>query len=78
MDKKSSSSFSFIFKRLNKKVAGGGLWRWKTSTGFRWKRRFNLHMWFVDGFLFRIVSVLEAIVLVSGLCFFFLCCGCHL
>jgi hypothetical protein len=27
--------------------------------------------------LFKIISVLEAIVLVITLCFFFLCCGCH-
>ncbi|KAL0442546.1 UNVERIFIED_CONTAM: hypothetical protein Slati_1977300 [Sesamum latifolium] len=75
----SSSSFSFFFKRLNKMGSGGGAWRWKlkTSAGLRWKRRFNLHLWFVDGFLFKIVSVLEGVVLVSTLCVFFLCCGCH-
>ncbi|KAI3466809.1 hypothetical protein Pfo_023472 [Paulownia fortunei] len=83
MEKK-PSSFSFFFKRLTKKSSGGGgsggAWRWKlkSSTGFRWKRRFNLHLWLVDSFLFKIVSVFEAIVLVSRLCFFFLCCGCHL
>ncbi|PIN23456.1 hypothetical protein CDL12_03832 [Handroanthus impetiginosus] len=75
----STSSFSFFFKRLNKKGIGSGAWRWKlkSSAGLRWKRRFNLHLWFVDDFLFKIVSVGEAIVLVSTLCFFFVCCGCH-
>ncbi|KAL3851465.1 hypothetical protein ACJIZ3_013347 [Penstemon smallii] len=82
MEKK-PSSFSFLFKSLNKKSpggsGGGSAWRWKSksSAGFRWKRRFNLHLWFVDHFLFKIVSVFEAIFLVSTVCLFFLCCGCH-
>lgn len=83
MEKK-PSSFSFFFKRLNYKKGsgggGGGSWRWrnrKSSTGVRWKKKFNLHLWLVDSFLFKIVSVFEAIVLVSKLCFFFVCCGCH-
>ncbi|KAL6546408.1 hypothetical protein OROMI_022129 [Orobanche minor] len=86
MEKKTSSSstFSFFFKRLNTKGSDGGggrggLWPWKLKSfaGMRWKKRFNLHLWFVDGFLFKIVSVFEAFVLVSTLCAFFLCCGCH-
>ncbi|KAL3833622.1 hypothetical protein ACJIZ3_008358 [Penstemon smallii] len=84
MEKK-ASNFSFFFKRLNKKCSsssggGGGSWRWKpkSSAGLRWKKGFNLHNWFVDRFIFKIVSVFEAIFLVSRLCFFFLCCGCHL
>ncbi|KAL6500730.1 hypothetical protein OROHE_025527 [Orobanche hederae] len=83
MEKKTSSSstFSFFFKRLNTKGSdgGGGLWPWKLKSfaGMRWKKRYNLHLWFVDGFLFKIVSVFEAFVLVSTLCAFFLCCGCH-
>ncbi|KAI6697151.1 hypothetical protein NL676_017270 [Syzygium grande] len=31
----------------------------------------------IDGVVFRIVSAVEAVVLVSTLCFFYLCCGCH-
>ncbi|KAL7142519.1 hypothetical protein ABFS83_08G128700 [Erythranthe nasuta] len=91
MEKKQSSAFSFLFKRLSNKKnsgdgggdggGGGGAWRWRRkssrSDGFRWKKRFNLYHWIVDSLLFRIVSVLEAVVLVSRLCFFFLCCGCH-
>ncbi|KAL8032287.1 hypothetical protein ABFX02_13G086000 [Erythranthe guttata] len=76
----SSSSFSFFFRRLNMKGSGsGGAWPWKlkSTAGLRWKKRFNLHLWFVDGFLFKIVSIFEAVFLVSTLCFFFLCCGCH-
>ncbi|PIN20268.1 hypothetical protein CDL12_07031 [Handroanthus impetiginosus] len=88
MEKK-PSSFSFLFKRLNKKGSGSSgsdsssgssrAWRQKlkSSTGFRWKKKFNLHLWLVDGLLFKIVSTFEAIVLVSKLLFFFLCCGCH-
>ncbi|KAI5670825.1 hypothetical protein M9H77_11189 [Catharanthus roseus] len=58
---------------------GSGRWKFKNfSSGLRWKRKFTLHLWFIDGFLFKIVSVLEAIVLVSTLCVFFLCCGCHI
>ncbi|EYU43274.1 hypothetical protein ABFS82_08G130800 [Erythranthe guttata] len=89
MEKKQSSAFSFLFKRLSNKKSsgdgggggGGGAWRWRRkssrSDGFRWKKKFNLYHWIVDSLLFRIVSVLEAVVLVSRLCFFFLCCGCH-
>ncbi|KAL7089327.1 hypothetical protein ACP275_13G180600 [Erythranthe tilingii] len=76
----SSSSFSFFFRRLSMKGSGsGGAWPWKlkSTAGLRWKKRFNLHLWFVDGFLFKIVSIFEAVFLVSTLCFFFLCCGCH-
>ncbi|KAL3522667.1 hypothetical protein ACH5RR_015501 [Cinchona calisaya] len=59
-------------------VGGSGKWRFNSfSPGLRWKRRFTMH-WFVDGFLFKIVSVLEAIILVLSLCFFYLFCGCHI
>ncbi|KAL8458967.1 hypothetical protein ACS0TY_036442 [Phlomoides rotata] len=76
MEKK-PSSFSFFFKRLNKKVVGGRS-KSKSSTGFRWKRKFNFRSWLVDTLLFKIASIFEAAVLVSKLCFFFLCCGCRL
>ncbi|GFS36473.1 hypothetical protein Acr_00g0046130 [Actinidia rufa] len=62
----------FFFKRLGKK---GGSWRFRSS-GFRWKKLSFKH-WFVDGFLFKILSVLEAIVVVGNFCFFYLCCGCR-
>ncbi|XP_041023078.1 uncharacterized protein LOC121264094 [Juglans microcarpa x Juglans regia] len=60
----------------------GETWRSKFFFGsafksaFRWKR-LNLKLSFVDDLLFRIASVFEAIVLVTRLCFFYLCCGCH-
>ncbi|KAL7211473.1 hypothetical protein ACSBR2_014355 [Camellia fascicularis] len=80
MEKKSGL---FSFNRVvGRKGSGGGggsrRWWWRLrSSGFRWKRlRFQL--WFVDGFLFKIVSVFEAIFLVATLCFFYLCCGCHI
>ncbi|KAL8460885.1 hypothetical protein ACS0TY_031603 [Phlomoides rotata] len=84
MEKKPStsssvSSFSLFFKRLNKKGNGAGFrwWKLKSSAGLRWKKRFNLHIWFVDDILFKIVSVFEGIFLVSTVCVFFICCGCH-
>ncbi|KAI3681147.1 hypothetical protein L6452_35931 [Arctium lappa] len=63
--------FSFFFKRLQKKNRKG-IWKRFGNSGFRWKTKFN---WFVDGFLFKIVSALEAVVLVSALCLYYLCCG---
>ncbi|XAR72449.1 hypothetical protein NMG60_11019089 [Bertholletia excelsa] len=61
----------FFFKRLGgKKVSSRKPWKLRSS-GLRWK------LWFVDGFLFKIVSIFEAIALVAALCFFYLCCGCH-
>lgn len=47
------------------------------GSGFKWKRLTNLQISFLDNFLFKIVSMLEGVVLVSTLCFFFLCFGCH-
>ncbi|KVH89289.1 hypothetical protein Ccrd_008725 [Cynara cardunculus var. scolymus] len=49
--------FSFFFKRLQKKTRKG-VWKRFRSSGFRWKTKFH---WFVDGFLFKIVSALEAV-----------------
>ncbi|XP_030519029.1 uncharacterized protein LOC115732507 [Rhodamnia argentea] len=53
---------------------------WKLP-GIKWKGKKSLSLGFqmavVDGVVFRIVSVVEAVVLVSTLCFFYLCCGCH-
>ncbi|KAJ9685957.1 hypothetical protein PVL29_015036 [Vitis rotundifolia] len=45
---------------------------WRLSA-FSWKK-----LSIVDDLVFKILYVLEAIVLVSTLCFFFLCCGCHI
>ncbi|KAJ8774042.1 hypothetical protein K2173_009473 [Erythroxylum novogranatense] len=56
-----------------------GAWRWRWSfwkSAFKWKRHtFQLSL--IDDLMFKIVSVFEAIVLVANLCFFYLCCGCH-
>ncbi|KAL5795493.1 hypothetical protein ACOSQ2_000313 [Xanthoceras sorbifolium] len=51
------------------------LWSWKLS-GFKWKR-LGFHTCIIDDFIFKVMYVVEAVVLVSTLCFFFLCCGCH-
>nr|GMD93225.1 AF211538_1 Avr9/Cf-9 rapidly elicited protein 180 [Ipomoea batatas] len=79
----------FSFGRLNKKrsAAGGGDGGGGAShsSGLRWrlktkgkKRPFKFVVWFVDSVVFKIVSFLEAVVLVSRLAFFFLFCGCHI
>lgn len=63
---------------LLRKIREECKWKWKLiSSGFRWKRlRFQLS--FVDEVAFRIMYVLEAIVLVASLCFFYLFCGCRI
>lgn len=72
----------FVFRRLGDKKKKSS-WRFKNSWGLRWKKKWtsfsllpHFH-WLLDNFLFKIVSVFEGFVLVSTLCFFFLCCGCH-
>jgi len=52
------------------------IWPWRFSV-FRWKRLDYLQTTFMDTVVFRILSVAEAVVLVSTVCFFYLCCGCH-
>ncbi|XP_050936489.1 uncharacterized protein LOC127144488 [Cucumis melo] len=47
------------------------------GSGFKWKRLTNFQISFLDNFLFKIVSMLEGVVLGTTLCFFFLCFGCH-
>ncbi|KAK9056040.1 hypothetical protein SSX86_027127 [Deinandra increscens subsp. villosa] len=64
--------FAFFFKRLHGKPRE----RMSKSRGLRWKAaKFNVRRWFIDRFLFKILSVFEAVVMVSTLCFFYLCCG---
>ncbi|VFQ97065.1 unnamed protein product [Cuscuta campestris] len=69
----------FTFKRLTARRSTGGDGR---SAGLRWRlktarRPSRFLNWFLDGVLFRFVSFVEAVVLVSRLAFFFLCCGCR-
>ncbi|KAJ4729023.1 putative Transmembrane protein [Melia azedarach] len=52
------------------------VWPWKLSGAFKWKR-LDFQMTIIDDLIFKIMYVVEAVVLVSTLCFFFLCCGCH-
>ncbi|KAK9093466.1 hypothetical protein Syun_028377 [Stephania yunnanensis] len=40
-------------------------------------RRLDLKVSFLDDVMFKIVSVFEALILVSALCFFYCFCGCH-
>ncbi|MCD7453288.1 hypothetical protein HAX54_020453 [Datura stramonium] len=53
-------------------------WRFKNLSSWKKKSLYKLRHWFVDSFLFKIVSIFEAIALVSTLAFFFFCCGCHI
>ncbi|XP_004491324.1 uncharacterized protein [Cicer arietinum] len=46
-------------------------------TAFKWKRLDNLQTTFMDTVVYRLLSVAEAVVLVSTVCFFYLFCGCH-
>jgi hypothetical protein len=46
-------------------------------TAFRWKR-LDFQTTVIDGVVFKMLSVVEAVVLVSTLCFFYLCCGCNI
>ncbi|KAJ8762026.1 hypothetical protein K2173_006628 [Erythroxylum novogranatense] len=66
----------WMFRKLKLKEVWG--WRWSFwRSAFKWKRH-ALQLWLIDDLMFKIVSVLEAIVLVTNLCFFYLCCGCHI
>lgn len=73
---------SFVFVMAKKfwslkKVMSKELRPGKFFPTFKWKR-LDFQMAIVDGVVFKIVSVVEAVVLVSTLCFFYLCCGCHI
>ncbi|KAB2613296.1 hypothetical protein D8674_035612 [Pyrus ussuriensis x Pyrus communis] len=59
-----------------KKVISKELWPRKFSV-FKWKR-VSFQIAILDDVVFKILSVVEAVVLVSTLCFFYLCCGCHI
>ncbi|XVE72359.1 hypothetical protein DITRI_Ditri11bG0033200 [Diplodiscus trichospermus] len=62
---------------LKKVVGKESFWPWKLSSAFKWKP-LDFQMKIVDNLVFRVLYVVEAIVLVSTLCFFYLCCGCHI
>jgi len=63
----------------SKKVMTGKdrLYPWKFS-GIKWKRGLDFHLNIIDNSVFKVLYVAEAAVLVSTLCFFYLCCGCHI
>ncbi|KAL5125783.1 hypothetical protein HKD37_02G005935 [Glycine soja] len=62
-------------KNKNKKKRSK-LWLKKVSWPFRWKR-LDLQTTIMDTVVFKVLYAAEAVVLVSTLCFFYLCCGCH-
>ncbi|EOA14304.1 hypothetical protein CARUB_v10027473mg [Capsella rubella] len=45
--------------------------------GIKWKRLSFKKMSFLENLRYRIMSIIEAMFLVSKLAFFFLCCGCR-
>ncbi|XP_010481466.1 PREDICTED: uncharacterized protein LOC104771893 [Camelina sativa] len=45
--------------------------------GIKWKRLNFKKMSFLENLRYKIMSIIEAMVLVSKLAFFFLCCGCR-
>ncbi|CAB4273936.1 hypothetical protein PRUPE_3G175200 [Prunus persica] len=59
-----------------KKVISKELWPRKFSV-FKWKR-LDFQTTIVDDVVFKVLSAVEVVVLVSTLCFFYLCCGCHI
>lgn len=64
-----------LLKRLRK----GATMKWKLPGALRWKKMAtSIRVSIFDSLLFKIISVLEAIALVSTLCFFYFCCGCHI
>ena len=64
-----------IRKALSLKKVSRELFSWRFCA-FPLKRLY-LQTTIMDTLVFKILSVVEAVVLVSTLCFFFLCCGCH-
>ncbi|WOK95673.1 hypothetical protein Cni_G04380 [Canna indica] len=52
-------------------------WKLRFSAPWRWKRP-KLRLTFLDDLSFHVLYFLEAVILSTGLCCFFLCCGCHL
>uniref|UniRef100_A0A7N0T356 Uncharacterized protein n=1 Tax=Kalanchoe fedtschenkoi TaxID=63787 RepID=A0A7N0T356_KALFE len=56
-------------------------WGWRKRfpnlPSFRWKG-LDLQGRIVEKLVFKLLYILEAVVVVSTLCFFFLCCGCHI
>jgi hypothetical protein len=58
------------------KKVGKEQWPRRLFSAFRWKR-LDFQTTVIDGVVFKMLSVVEGVVLVSTLCFFYLCCGCH-
>ncbi|XP_013607821.1 PREDICTED: uncharacterized protein LOC106314503 [Brassica oleracea var. oleracea] len=75
MGKGSFSIFKTRKERTRLKFLGlGGDFQGKIN--FRGWKRLNLKLSFLDSLRFRMLSIIEAMVVVSKLAFFFLCCGC--
>lgn len=83
-DDQNKGNFFYLFKRLVSKKKKSS-WSFKKSAyGLSWKKKnlslsliHNYFHWVIDNVVFKVVSVFEGIVLVSTLCLFFVCCGCH-
>ncbi|KAK7260453.1 hypothetical protein RIF29_26508 [Crotalaria pallida] len=63
----------WLFKRLRKE----SLRKLKDLfSTFKMKRLTHLPVSFMDNVLFKLVSAIEALVLVLSVSFFYICCGC--
>ncbi|XP_077249531.1 uncharacterized protein LOC143889242 [Tasmannia lanceolata] len=67
-----------IIRKFKKKSKEAWAWLWRFGRSvFGWKH-LKLKVCTMDDILFRILSVVEAIIVVSGLIFFYFCCGCRI
>ncbi|KAJ0051714.1 hypothetical protein Pint_01403 [Pistacia integerrima] len=76
MSKESSWSKTWSFKKRTSKENLVWPLPWKISNAFKWKR-LDFQVKIFDDLVFKVMSVVEAVVLISTVCFFFLCCGCN-
>ncbi|WOL02392.1 hypothetical protein Cni_G11111 [Canna indica] len=58
-------------------MVGKRVWFTKLNKEHHWPP-WKLRLTFLDDLSFHVLYFLEAVILVTGLCCFFLCCGCHL
>ncbi len=69
--------FAMGKKLWSMKTVSKEQWPRRLFTTFRWKR-LDFQTIVIKGVVFKMLSVVEAVVLVSTLCFFYLCCGCNI
>ncbi|KAL2322525.1 hypothetical protein Fmac_026904 [Flemingia macrophylla] len=77
MDDDNNTATRWSFKKLGKEMWPRRKFSSPTSSFFPKRRPHLLKTTLVDTVVFKIVSVVEGVVIVSTLCVFYLCCGCH-